>query len=112
MQYFITEAQRKQSGGTCYFEFQTGQKNKNYKPIFWKHDSLLLHMDIVDRAELYKIFPDFNYYGITIIPKATWDKIQSNAENESIVIKEIINELRTWAENNFKIFDYFLILGI
>ena len=69
MRFFITERQRKQRGGTCYFEFQRGQKASDCKLVFWREDSLLLHMDIVDEIALYKIVPDFQYYGETIIDK-------------------------------------------
>lgn len=112
MEYFISESQRKQIGGTCYFEFQRGQKNKRYKSVFWREDSLLLHMDIADKIELYNFIPDFNYYGITIIDKEKWNIIQDNAKKESKMATNVINELYAWAEENFKELDYFVILGI
>lgn len=112
MKYFVTEKQRKQTGSTCYFEFQKGQKRKKYKWHFWKEDSLLLHMEIVDETEIYKIFPEFNYCGITIIDKSVWNVVLKNTENESETIKNIINELAEWVESNFKEFDYFVILGV
>lgn len=125
MEFFITEKQRKQFGGSCYFEFQRGlhrgQKNKEYNFVIWKEDSpllhwkedsLLLHMDIADEIELYKVVPDFNYYGITVIDKEKWDIIKHNAENISGTVTKVINELSAWVEENFKEFDYFVILGI
>ena len=110
MEFFITEQQRKQIGSTCYFEFQKG--SKKYKPVFWKEDSLLLDMDVLEEIELYKVIPDFNYYGITIIDKEKWKMIQKNAENESKDIKNAVDELEVWVEENFKEFDYFVIHGI
>ncbi len=112
MEYFITETQRKQIGGTCYFEFQKGQKRKKYKQVFWKDDSLLLHMDIADKIALYRIIPDFNYYGITVIDKEKWRIIQNNANNEGKTTKAVMGELYSWVEENFNEYDYFLILGI
>ncbi|MDE6708214.1 MAG: hypothetical protein K2K06_09305 [Oscillospiraceae bacterium] len=112
MEYFITEQQRKQHGGSCYFEFQKGQKNKKYKPVFWQEDSLLLYMDIADNLKIYKIIPDFQYYGITIIDNAKWHIIQQSAKQESNAIQELITELAPWVEDNFKKFDYFVILGV
>ncbi len=112
MSFFITESQRKQRGGTCYFEFQKGQRRKKYKEVFWREDSLLLHMDIVDEVALYRIIPDFNYYGITIIDEEKWNIIQNNAKNESGKAAEVIDELRSWVEGNYKEYDYFVILGI
>lgn len=124
MKYFISEKQRKLTGGTCYFEFQKGQNGSKYKQDlskedsfllnmeFWKEDSLLLHMDIVDDISLYKIIPDFNYYGITVIDREKWDVIQSKAKNENGIINEVIMEMKFWADDNFKRFDYFVICGI
>jgi len=108
---FITEHQRKKRGGTCYFEFQKGRTGK-YEYVCWKEDSLLLHMDIVDRVELYKVIPNFDYYGVTFIDKEKWTIIRSNFENGSEELKEIIGELRPWVEGNFKEYSYFVIHGI
>lgn len=73
---------------------------------------MLLHMDIVDEISLYKIIPDFNYYGITVIDREKWSIIQSNAENENGTVNEVITELKFRADENFKEFDYFVICGI
>lgn len=110
--YFITESQRKKIGGTCYFEFQKGQNNKKHRSVFWKEDSMLLHMDIADKSELYKIIPDFNYYGDTFISREKWNIIKSNAEKETGIVRGIIDEISYWAEENFRLFDYFVIIGI
>ncbi|MDE5792961.1 MAG: hypothetical protein K2H66_05490 [Oscillospiraceae bacterium] len=112
MKYFITEQQRKQRGGSGYFQFLKGQKNKIYKPVYWQEDSLLLYMDIADELKIYKIIPDFQYYGITIIDKSKWNMIQQNAKQESNAIQELIAELVPWVEDNFRDFDYFVICGI
>ena len=112
MKYFITEQQRKQRGGSGYFEFQKGQKNKKYKFVFWQEDSLLLYMGIADDLKIYKIIPNFQYYGITIIDKSTWNMIQRSAEQESNAIQELITELSPWVEDNFRKFNYFVIRGI
>lgn len=112
MKFFITESQRKQIGDTCYFEFQKGQKIKEYKFVCRREDSLLLHMDIVDKMKLYSIIPNFNYYDITIIDKNIWNVILCKAKNENGIVMEVINELSTWVEDNFKESDHFVILGI
>ena len=112
MRYFITESQRKQRGGSCYFEFQRGQIDKNYKFVCWREDSLLLHMDIVDEITLYKIVPDFQYYGETIIDKEKWSIIQNNAKKQGSKAIEVIDELSSWVEENFTEYDFFVILGI
>ncbi|MBO4877527.1 MAG: hypothetical protein J5501_05940 [Ruminococcus sp.] len=112
MSFFITESQRKQRGGSCYFEFQRGQKDINYKFVCWREDSLLLHMDIVDEIALYKIVPDFQYYGETIIDKEKWSIIQNNVKKQGSKAIEVIDELSSWVEENFKEYDYFVIVGI
>ncbi|MBQ3920498.1 MAG: hypothetical protein II695_12550 [Oscillospiraceae bacterium] len=112
MSFFITESQRKQRGGSCYFEFQRGQKDTNYKPVCWREDSLLLHMDIVDEIALYKIVPDFQYYGETIIDKEKWSIIQNNVKKQGSKAIEVMNELNSWVEENFIEYDYFVIVGI
>lgn len=112
MEFFITESQQKKTGSSCYFEFQKGQKNKEYSSVFWREDSLLLHADIADETELYKIIPDFNYSDITVISREKWAVIRQNAEREGGTLMKIIHEASDWAEENFKEFDYFVILGI
>ncbi|MDE6520790.1 MAG: hypothetical protein K2K91_10115 [Ruminococcus sp.] len=110
MKYFITEQERKTLHATCFFEFQKGQKNKKYKWTFWKEDSMLLHMDIFDESELYKIIPDLKYYAVTIVSKENWNIIK-NAEKSQLA-QDIIDELSEWAEKNFEKYEYFVILGI
>ena len=106
MKYFITEEQRKEQGGTCYFEFQRGQKNPEYEFVCWKKDSLLMHMDIADDIGLYKLFDDFSYYGTTIVDRMKWNKFKCIAD------KTLLEELNEWAEENFTEYDYFVILGL
>ncbi len=110
MKYFITEQERKKIHSTCLFEFQEGQKNKEYKFVCWKDNSMLLHADLFDESRLYKIIPDLKYYGETIINKENWNIIK-NAEKSQLA-KEIIDELSDWVDENFKKYDYFVILGI
>ena len=62
MKYFLDEAQRKATGGTCYFEFQKGK----FRNKFWLKDSLCLHADTFDSLMLYELFSNsiegFCYY--------------------------------------------------
>lgn len=110
MKYLITEQERKNIHSTCFFEFQEGQNNKKYKYVFWKENSLLLHDDLFNKSELYKIIPDLKYYAETIVNKENWNIIK-NAEKSQLA-QDIIDELSGWVEENFKKFDYFVILGI
>ncbi len=114
MEFFITESQRKELCSTCYFEFQKGQKGQieDYQQVFWREDSLLLHADIADEIELYKIIPNFDYYSTTFVDKQSWSDILQNAENRGGKILQVIREALPWAEDNFREFDYFVICGI
>ncbi len=71
---------------------------------------MLLHADLFDESRLYKIIPDFKYYGDTIINKENWNIIK-NAEKSQLA-QEIIDEVSDWVEENFKKYDYFVIVGI
>ena len=112
MEFFITEAQRKQIGGSGYFEFQRGQKEMREPSGYWKEDSLLLHMDIADEIALYQIIPGFQYYGITYVDREKWDIICQNAETVSGKAEKVIHALRDWTADNFREYQYFVILGI
>lgn len=114
MEFFITEIQRKRLCSTCYFEFQKGQSGtfKDYQQVFWREDSLLLHADIADEIELYKIVPDFDYYSTTFVDKQNWAVVLQNAEKQGGKALEVIREAMPWVEDNFKEFNYFVICGI
>ncbi|MBQ8827336.1 MAG: hypothetical protein IJ007_09615 [Oscillospiraceae bacterium] len=106
MKFFITEEQRKEQGGSCYFEFQKGQPDPDYKFTCWKSDSLLMHMDTADKTALYKMFEGFDYYGVTVVDREKWESFRQNAD------KELLEELNEWAEENFREYDYFVIIGL
>lgn len=110
MKYFITEAERKKLHSTYFFEFQEGQKNEKYNFVCWKDNSMLLNADLFDNSELYKVIPDLKYYAETIVSKENW-KIIKNAEKSQLA-KEIIDEISDWVDENFKKYDYFVIVGI
>lgn len=69
-------------------------------------------MDIADEIALYKIVPDFRYYGDNFIDREKWDAILANARKSGGKAEEVINELCSWAEDNFKESDHFMIIGI
>ncbi len=71
---------------------------------------MLLHADLFDESKLYKTIPDLKYYAVTIVNKENWNIIK-NAEKSQLA-KEIIDELSDWVDENFKKYDYFVILGI
>ncbi|MCM1314610.1 MAG: hypothetical protein NC244_04480 [Alistipes senegalensis] len=109
MKYFITEEKRKSVHSTAFFEFQEGQNNE-YRFTCWKENSMLLHMDLFDKSELYKIIPNLKYYGNTIVNKENWNIIKNSEKSQ--LAQDIIDELSEWAEENFKKYDYFVIIGL
>lgn len=110
MKYFITEEERKTLHSTYFFEFQEGQKNKKYNFVCWKENSMLLNADLFDKSELYKIIPNLYYYGDTIINKENWNIIKNSEKSQ--LAQNIIDELSDWVEENFKKYDYFVIIGL
>ena len=75
MKYFISEEKRKESGGTCYFEFQKGK----FKNKFWMKDSICLYAALFDELDLYQLFADslgeFDYYAFqssSVPPRFQW----------------------------------------
>ena len=112
MNYFLSEEQRKASGGTLYFEFQKG-KHKNK---FWLKDSMCIHADLFDKLMLFQLFADslgaFDYYGSNnVIKKEQWNKIvEKSKENKHW--QPVIEELMSWAEECFAKHDCFTVCGI
>lgn len=112
MKYFITERRRRQIGGTCYFEFQRGKRQRDESALYWRKDSLLLHADIADKIALYRLIPDFQYYGDTVIDRETWETVRKNALHAGAAAAKVIAALCGWAEDNFRESDHFTIRGI
>ncbi len=112
MIYFIIEKERKQSGGTCYLEFQKG----SYTGAVWREDSLLIHVDIFNELKLATVFgkviTDFDLYGITKVDLDNWIKIYEHALNQDQKIKELFEELQAWVDECCDENEMFVILGI
>ena len=111
MKCFISEEKRKESGGTCYFEFQKGK----FKNKFWKKDSICLYADVFDKLDLYQLLADslgeFDYYGVNVVSQDQWRKIiEKSTENEQW--KMIIEELKPWVEECFIKHKHFTVCGI
>lgn len=112
MTYFVTESERKKTHSTCFFEFQKGK----FESECWKEDSLCLSDDIFEEYKLYNLFSqvldNFDKYGITVVDRLDWNRLQNAAEELNLVWRKIIIELTPWAEECFKEYDEFSILGI
>ena len=111
MKYFLNEAQRKTTGGTCYFEFQKGK----FRNKFWLNDSVYLHADTFDALMLYELFSDsienFYDYSPTEVSKGQWETlVVKSKENEYWT--DIIEELTPWVEECFTKHMCFTICGI
>lgn len=112
MKYFITEAARRASGSTDYFEFQKGV----YQGACWKSDSIYLsaaRWDALCLTGLFaQVFPSFDYCGITVVRRAEWEQILRLAEKSRPEWRRAMGELAAWAEECFGQQDAFCILGI
>ena len=111
MKYFLTEAERKASRGTCYFEFQNGK----YQDKHWLIDAIYLQADKFDGLHLFDLFAksikDFDYYGTTEVNSEQWMKLVDNSfSNETW--RNIIIELTPWVEECFKKHKCFTICGL
>lgn len=110
MNYFIKETERK---GTCYHEFQRGKWDGK---TFWHQDSLLMHDDILIGLQLEDLFAEtvsgYHSYGETEISREQWKAVCNQADAMGGEMKAAIEELKPWAEKNFRTEQVFTILGI
>ena len=111
MEYFYDEIERKESGSTCYFEFQNGK----FQDKHWLKDSLYLHADVFDTYMLYYLLSDvikeFDYYGPNEVSKEQWNILVKKSE-EKQQWDNIITELKAWVEECFQKYECFTICGI
>ena len=111
MKYFLKESQRKEKGGTLYFEFQMGK----FENKFWLKDSLCLHADIFDSLMLYELFTnvieDFNYYSENEVSQDQWRNIVAKSK-ENVQWESVIEDLSSWVEECFMSHKCFTICGI
>lgn len=111
MKYFIDEKQRKESGSTCYFEFQRGK----YDEKCWKEDSLNISDEDFHKllADIFlEVIPDFDYFGITEVNFEQWERIKGILSEKGGEHKEILTESEPWVCENFKDFDVFTVWGM
>lgn len=112
MQYFIDAKERKESGSTCYFEFQRGK----YDGKCWKDDSLNISDEDFDKLSLAKIFlnviSSFDYFGTTEVNSEQWERIKGILSEKGGEYKKILTELEPWVCENFKEFDVFTVWGM
>lgn len=84
---------------------------------FWSDSSLYLHDDVFIELNLYKsvfakAFDSFNVWGDNRVSKSDWERICEISEVCGGEIKELFDELKPWAEENFSAYGEFWILGI
>ena len=111
--WFITEAERSVVGYTTYMEFQRGEYKGNG---YWKDDSL--NIDIGDWEEsgmaalIHEILPEFDDYGNNRIDEELWKCIEKAAGIKDGDVKSVVEEVRIWCEQNFKMNKEFYIMGV
>ena len=112
MPYFLNAAQRKQQGGTCYFEFQMGRFRRKH----WLERSVYLHADQFDQLGLADIFsealPHFAYCGVTEVTPRQYNTLRSLALARGGEAAAVINELDGWTADCFLTEHVFTICGI
>lgn len=111
MRYFISEAERRSSRSTLYFELQKG----HYQNKPWLDDSLCIHADLWDSLGLTELFmkalPDFAYYGLTEVNMTEWERLKELSQ-ASLQWEEVMLELSQWVSRCFENNSVFTVCGI
>ena len=96
MRFFITEEERKSTGNTAFIEFQKGE----YDGCCWHIDSICMDEDLFGELHLRRFFsmvlPQFDYYGITQVSLAEFEKLKTTSVNYSADVCACIKELDEW----------------
>ena len=112
MKYFIDKKSVQESHTTCYFEFQKG----SFKNKCCDEDSIFIRDSLWDEYNLSvlieKFVPDFDYYGTTEINFDRWNRIVKFCESNSERWNCIIFDSRDWADECFKQYNCFTIVGM
>ena len=110
--YLYNAAQRKARGGTCYFEFQRGR----FRGKHWLDRSVYLDAELFDHLHLFSLFqealPHFNYYYVTEVSPAQYEKLKSLALARGGESSALIQELDHWVQDCFLTENVFTICGI
>ncbi len=83
---------------------------------YWKDDSL--NIDIGDWEEsgmaalIHEILPEFDDYGNNRIDEELWKCIEKAAGIKDGDVKSVVEEVRIWCEQNFKMNKEFYIMGV
>ena len=111
MKYFVSAPQRQ---GTCYHEFWRGKWDGK---SFWAEDSILLHDDVLDACPdfpkiLLAVIPTYAPFGVTEVTCPQWEAVGRLANAAEGTTKELYDEADAWAQEVFRTYDCFTILGI
>lgn len=111
LKYFIYNNERV---GTCYHEFFMGKWDEQ---TFWSDSSLYLDDDLFIEFNLYeqvfsKVFAPYNVCGDNRVTNSDWERICAVSEQCGGEVRELFDELKPWAEENFSKYGEFWILGI
>ena len=112
MKYFIDEKTRKESGSTCFLDFQKGY----YHDKCWLNDSINISDTLWNKLELSKLFSivlaDFDYYGLNVVNKEQWNKIVEISRKMNAEWEEVIAEVTPWVSMCFDENEVFTIIGM
>lgn len=100
--------------GGCYHEFFQGEWDGE---TFWSETSLYLHDDHMTELGLYrnlfaKAIPNFDRYANFKVSREDWENITRLAGELGGGILGLIEELTPWAEDNFRKYEVFTVIGI
>ncbi|MDE7230831.1 MAG: hypothetical protein K2N56_10165 [Oscillospiraceae bacterium] len=102
--------------GGCYNEFVQGKWTDGDRE-HWSADSLYLYDEVFEFLDLYtnlfaKVIPNYAHFGVTEVTCDDWKRLVEISREQGGEIEMLIEELRPWAEENFRKNKIFTILGI
>ena len=97
-----------------YLEFQKGKCSERID--YWREDSRYIDLDSLSETGLpdciSNVAENFCEFGIIAISKSEWEMMREPVRDTGGVLINVINELRPWANDNFRTEEYFTILGV
>ena len=110
--YLYTATQRKEQGGSLYFEFQRGRFTGSH----WLDRSVYIRAELFDSLKLFELFsevlPHFNYYYVTEVSPAQYEKLKALALDRGGETAALFRELDHWVHDCFLTENVFTICGI
>lgn len=115
--YVVDKAYLDKVGGTCFYEFLKGKyDHSNAKACVWREDSAYISCDAFEEIHLNRLFSkildDYDKYGVNEVSRSQWESVYELALENGGEWNAAISELSAWAEENFRDYDEFTIIGM